>query len=299
MGKAQVRRDTESCLEPDTEGGGPPPRQGAVRTRYAFIQPRISNSDDPATQRVMFLQDDVGQYHCVDGVQSGWQSRSSAGFEPTAKVPGREVPTPAAEPTPAAVGRRSRQWTPTCSSKSTSSAWPPLTSPCSPMADLSGSVDVPVDGPSLYVAARVTGPATRLPVSWRVELRDEQGRVLTVQPYGQVGTKPAKELTFELQSCADIEKRRAENEPKPLTRPTSDDAGLSTCLQMVRENDEQTLDLETRPEPRSLCPPRPSGVLCSATAATTWAAASTPGRRSAPPPGVTAPPPAESCSPGR
>lgn len=243
MTEAQIRRDTQSCLEVDA-GDQPAPRRGQLRTRYAAIQPVITNDTSTITERVLFLQDDLGQYQCIDGVENGWQTLSSHGFRPTAKVPGGEASN-------GANGQSA-----SCSKKAGSEVSSEVLLEVDPRRVAGArvtlvsagravrAVDVPVDGESLYVAVRLTGTAARLPMSFRVELHDQQGRILPVQPDGAADTRPAQRLSFALRSCAELEKLQGESQPKPLTRPTSDRAGVATCLQLVDEDGNQDFDLD-------------------------------------------------------
>jgi len=260
MSAAQKRRDTKSCLE--VEGDNPPPRQGQLRTRYAVEQPLIANSSSP-DQRVLFLEDDLGQYECVDGVQSGWHALSSSDSGATAGVAGSEVPnTGGGSSASCDVAEKSRVDSSVLLQVDEQRVDVVRVTLYSNRSAVR-IVDLPVDGPTLYVGTRLSGAAARLPMSFRVELHDDQGRVLPVQPYGASGTKPAKKLTFTLYSCADQEEDQEEDQPKPLTRPRSDRAGVAACLKMVEENGEQGLDVDQAKAEVTISTPTEWGTVLS------------------------------------
>ena len=240
MTAAQIRRDTARCLTLAPGETDPPPRRGTLRTTYAAVQPLVTTGGRSSTQRVLFLQDDAGLLQCVDGSRYGWQSRSRE-VVPTAAVPAVQVPNTG--------GGTSASCGAAADSQVDSDVLLAVDEDAVAAARISQvsdgrvvqTVDVPVSGPFLYAGLRWAGAAARAPMSFRVELHDARGRTLAVQPYGAVGTGPARRLTFPLQSCADAEERAKAYRPEPVTRPSSDRAGLASCRRLVAKSD-QTFD---------------------------------------------------------
>lgn len=244
MTAAQIRRDTKSCTTPDPQDADPVPRQGSLRTTYASVQPLVTNSTSPVSERVLFVRDDVGQFECIDGQESRWSSLPTQSFEPTAKLPGGEVPNSGGG-TSASCGkggdaRVDSEVMLQVDAHRVAAARVTVVSDGQAVR----VVDVPVDGPLLYLPVRLSGAAARLPMSFGVQLQDDKGHVLTVQPYGEAGTKPTDRLAFTMESCADTEKRMNQHKPKALTLPTSDRAGVASCLKMVKQDSAQPLDVD-------------------------------------------------------
>ena len=95
----------------------------------------------------------------------------------------------------------------------------------------------PTDGLAHFSFGVEGDDAESRAVSTEFQFLDQRGHRLTIQPYGPRNTPTTTALKPPVSTCADMLDRV--HKPKPLKRPTSDQAGVSTCLNLAKAQAEE------------------------------------------------------------
>lgn len=234
MTKAEIAADTKSCHQ--REGADDLVRLGgAPKTRYAMVQRRAGWAGAGSAEvRVLIIEDGASHWSCEDGrryeaARGEISERSTSATTPVVEVEnyggfsstcrggsgdvdssdlflvGREV----------AVGRTRLV------GKHHRGPW---------------QTTRPVDGLVAFPFRLDGDAAQERSVDAEFEFLDRDGDRLAIQPYGERGTPTTTTQRMEFVTCATFADMR--RRPKPVTRPSSDAAGIRTCQAMTEESAE-------------------------------------------------------------
>lgn len=203
MTAAEIRSDSETCLRIDRDPGGVITRSGKLRVLHAMVQPPISNGPGLPAHRELILADDDGTFSCLDGQRAEWSDHGQEDdLRPHPDAAARQDPagygsvtSSCSDPDSAVVQTQVLLQVP---DERATSVRVKINSARQPMTD---PVVVPVRKGWVYATIAITGPAASAAPSITVEVLDEQGDRLPIQPY-QPGTKRVvKALPLPIEPC--------------------------------------------------------------------------------------------------
>ncbi len=230
MTKAEISADTKKCFEVPEGDTDPIPRKGKPKPQYAIVQ-RVAGIVGPSTKtvRMLITQDEVGVWTCENGSNTSWSADALELPPPTATAPAAEADSYGgggggcgkdAESSATSLYSVTKQVSVgrvRVNRGKTKGQW---------------STSTPVNG-LVHFMYRVRGEdAMRKDITAQFQFLDGEGRPVSQQPYGPRGTKPTTTDTVELFTCADVRRHPA---PKALERPKSDEAGVASCLTLIKE----------------------------------------------------------------
>jgi hypothetical protein len=275
MSKAEIAADTRSCLRP-TSPDDNIPRRGAIRVLYAVVQIQAGVSGPVSHQaRTLVLQDEAGTWFCENGKDPSWTAGSSltsggrrdtqvaayGGFGMTC----RDTPKVSTEVL-FAVGEEVVLGRTRISLSSTKGPW---------------QTSRPDRG-MVNFRLVLEGNATRTkPAFMEFEMLDRRGDRVTIRRNAKAGGPDAgKTAKMDIYNCADNDRLRARR--KPVTRPATDAAGITTCLEMVKESATNSeVPFSNKRKPRLVISSKQRWGAVLRTAPNSLAAVSFPPRRSA------------------
>lgn len=229
MSKAEIAADSKSCRRrgsPDDDI----PRRGAVRVLYAMVQIQAGVLG-PVTDRArtLVLQDEAGTWFCENGKDPSWTAGSSltSGGRRDTQIASYGGFAANCGDTPKvwtevlfAVGENVALGRTRIRVGSTKSPWQ-TSRPDRGMVNF-----------RLVVEGRAAWAKS---VSMEFEMLDRRGDQVTIhRNEKQGGPDTAKSAKMDISNCVDLEKVVARR--KPVSRPANDQAGITGCLELVKES---------------------------------------------------------------
>jgi hypothetical protein len=230
MSKREIEADTRSCMRPVPHDNTP--RQGARRVLFATVQIQAGVSGPVSHQaRTLVLRDDVGTWICENGAKSRWLRGSLTTVDPgntqmAAYDSGRTRCRAKPQVTTSvlfAVGEEVSIGRTRINLGSSKGSWQ-TSRPSRGMVNFRLVLD---------------GSETRIkPASMEFELLDRRGDRVTIHRNDKTGgPDTGKTAKLDIFNCVDFEKMTARfKPPRPEKRPVDDEAGITTCLELVKES---------------------------------------------------------------
>lgn len=230
MTKAEIAADTKSCRKVEENDTDPVPQQGKPKPLFAIVQ-RTAGVEGPSakTVRMLITQDDVGVWTCENGQNTSWSAAAMQLPRPTPAVPAAEADSYGGGGSTCGANAESNGTSLFSVGKEVAAGRVRVN-----RGKVKGqwSTSTPVGG-LVHFMYHVRGEDARAKDNTtQFQFLGVDGRPVTMQPYGPRGTKPTTTYTEEFFTCADLRKFPT---PKALKRPTSDAAGVASCLKLVKE----------------------------------------------------------------
>ena len=234
MSKDEVAADRRSCLREDEKDHGPPtPRRGTPEVQYAMVQRTAGADGAGSVVRALLLEDEIGHWACENGQRMSWTRGARTSIGLSSQVPAAPVTN---------SGGSSASCSPEHSEVGSSGTFTVRRAVAIARVRVLRGKQAgpwmtvePVDG-LVHILVEVTGPAAN-ERNVRVEygFLDRNGRTVRVAS-GYDDGKTSTSDVEELATCADVRDMRERDKPKPVTRPSSDAAGIRTCRAMAEES---------------------------------------------------------------